>query len=228
MQGPFTVPGCPQVLRFDAVTSGTVSAYLCCRAWSATGTLLDDNLEGVPITASRPRVLSSPAQQVSRARGGESRPARRPHGRRRSRMTSHVWLAGPRQPRGRALPGPRGQEPAGRATSTGERGQQPGAPFPSCLIQSCLIPFCPARSLFSLLPTPAWFSPIQPDSTRFGPGSARLDARRGSLRPGRVPDPSRGKSALLPERPPLPSPAAYLRMGEGTGKRRGKRAPKRG
>lgn len=50
VQGPYVIPGCPEVVRFDAVTSGTVACYLCYRAYDATGTLLDENLQGVPVT----------------------------------------------------------------------------------------------------------------------------------------------------------------------------------
>jgi hypothetical protein len=50
VQGPAVVDSCAQALRFDAQVTGTVSVYLCYRAYSATGVLLDENLQGVLIT----------------------------------------------------------------------------------------------------------------------------------------------------------------------------------
>lgn len=38
VHGPLTVPGCPDVLRIDAETTGTVSLYVCYRAYDANGT----------------------------------------------------------------------------------------------------------------------------------------------------------------------------------------------
>jgi hypothetical protein len=50
IQGPYTVLGHPDVVRFDAETIGTVSVYLCWFAYSKTGDLLDSNTTGVLLT----------------------------------------------------------------------------------------------------------------------------------------------------------------------------------
>ncbi len=50
VQGPLTVPGCPDVIRFDVQLAGAVSCYLCYRAYDSSGNLLDENTNGFAIT----------------------------------------------------------------------------------------------------------------------------------------------------------------------------------
>lgn len=57
VQGPIIIPRCPDVIRFDAVTSGTVSCYLCYRAFDASGNLLDENTNGFAITSGTAKVF---------------------------------------------------------------------------------------------------------------------------------------------------------------------------
>lgn len=48
--GPSRLMGYPDVLRFDADVQGILDIYLCYRAFSASGTLVDENLTGVLLT----------------------------------------------------------------------------------------------------------------------------------------------------------------------------------
>jgi len=50
VQGPMTILGCPEVLRVDAQTSGTVDMYICYQAYDVSNTVVDENLTGVEIT----------------------------------------------------------------------------------------------------------------------------------------------------------------------------------
>jgi hypothetical protein len=50
VQGPYTITGCPDVVRFDADLAGTVSVYIVYYAYSSTGTLLDYSDNGFAIT----------------------------------------------------------------------------------------------------------------------------------------------------------------------------------
>jgi hypothetical protein len=47
VQGPFTVAGCPLILRYDAESAGGASVYFCYQAFSSTGSVLDQNLTGI-------------------------------------------------------------------------------------------------------------------------------------------------------------------------------------
>lgn len=66
VQGPIMVPGCPDVIRFDAEISGTVSCYLCYRAYDAGGNLLDENTNGFAITPGTAEVFPF-ANTITRA-----------------------------------------------------------------------------------------------------------------------------------------------------------------
>jgi hypothetical protein len=50
VQGPFTIQGCPILIRFDAQVYGTINSYICYQAYSSTGALLDENLLGFSVT----------------------------------------------------------------------------------------------------------------------------------------------------------------------------------
>ncbi len=47
VQGPYVIPGHPDVIRFDADMAGVAAIYLCWFAYSSTGTLLDSNTTGI-------------------------------------------------------------------------------------------------------------------------------------------------------------------------------------
>jgi hypothetical protein len=66
VQGPIVVPGCPDVIRFDAEILGTVGCYLCYRAYDASGNLLDENTNGFAITFGTAEVFPF-ASTVTRA-----------------------------------------------------------------------------------------------------------------------------------------------------------------
>ncbi len=57
VQGPLTVPGCPDVIRLDLQTAGTVDVYLCYFAYDSAGNLLDSNTDGFAITSGAPVVF---------------------------------------------------------------------------------------------------------------------------------------------------------------------------
>jgi hypothetical protein len=50
--GPLTALGCPDVLRIDVDAYLAVNTYLCYKAFDATGSVVDENLQGIPIVNS--------------------------------------------------------------------------------------------------------------------------------------------------------------------------------
>ena len=57
VQGPLTVPGCPDVINLDLQTVGTVDVYVCYFAYDSAGNLLDSNTNGFAITSGAPVVF---------------------------------------------------------------------------------------------------------------------------------------------------------------------------
>lgn len=64
VSGPNRLDGCPDTVRFDADVKGTVSLYLCYRAFNAAGQVLVENLAGIAITPNTSLVFPFPAGVV--------------------------------------------------------------------------------------------------------------------------------------------------------------------
>jgi hypothetical protein len=56
--GPNSYQGCPEVIRFDADSLGTVSFYLAYVAYSSTGAVVDTNYSGIPLTPGNATVFA--------------------------------------------------------------------------------------------------------------------------------------------------------------------------
>lgn len=57
VSGPYRVTGIPDLAVLNVESSGTTSAYLCFRAYSSGGVVVDENLVGVALTAGQPVVF---------------------------------------------------------------------------------------------------------------------------------------------------------------------------
>ena len=50
VSGPYLFDGSPEVMRFDALTDGTISSYLCYKAYDGNDSVVDENTTGILIT----------------------------------------------------------------------------------------------------------------------------------------------------------------------------------